>query len=162
MGAARVVACGRNENSLQSLVEAVGRRVSPVVLSGNVDSDSAAIRSAAGGGIQMGFDMVGGAADPSATLSALRSLQPRGRLVLMGSMSVPLPLSYMEVMANSWELIGNFMYPNDACLRLLNLVRSGLLDFSPVRPRTFKLPQLPEAMLAAAHAGSLECIVMQS
>jgi len=105
--------------------------------------------------------MVGGACDPNATLAALRSLRRMGRLVLMGSMSTPLPLSYMELMANSWEIIGNFMYPVDAHRRLLDLVRAGLLDIGAIRPRTFPLSALPEAMDAAATAGSLECVVVQ-
>jgi alcohol dehydrogenase len=104
--------------------------------------------------------MVGGATDPSATLAALRSLKPRGRLVLMGSMSAVLPISYMELMFNSWEIIGNFMYANDAYRRLLNLVRAGLLELEAVQPRVFPMHQLREAMDAAAHAKSLECVVV--
>jgi hypothetical protein len=50
------------------------------------------------------------------TLS-IRTLHHRDRLVLMGSMSTPLPLSYMDLMANSWEIIGNFMYSVDAYRR---------------------------------------------
>jgi alcohol dehydrogenase len=104
--------------------------------------------------------MVGGATDPSATLAALRSLTPRGRLVLMGSMGAILPVTYMELMFNSWEIIGNFMYPNDAYRRLLDLVRAGLLDLGAVQPRIFPIHQLPEAMDAAAHAKGLECVVI--
>src|SRR5260370_88275 len=109
----------------------------------------------------MAFDMVGGASDPNATLAALRSLRRRGRLVLMGSMSAPLPLSYMEIMANNWEIIGNFMYPVDAWRRLLDLVRAGVLNVSAIRSRVFPLSELPEAMDAAAKAASLECVVVQ-
>jgi len=53
------------------------------------------------------------------------------------------------------------MYPASANRRLLDLLRSGLLDISPIRPRVYPLEALPEAMEAAASAGSLECIVMQ-
>jgi hypothetical protein len=38
-------------------------------------------------------------------------------------------------------------------------VRAGLLDISAIRPRTFPLSALPEAMEAAATAGSLKCVV---
>ena len=65
------------------------------------------------------------------------------------------------LMLNSWEIIGQFMYPASAYRRLLDLLRSGLLDISPIRPRVYPLEALPEAMEAAASAGSLECIVMQ-
>jgi alcohol dehydrogenase len=160
MGAARVVACGRNEESLKALVQAGKGRIVSAVLSGTTEADTAAIQEAAGSGIHLGFDMVGGATDPSATLAALRSLQPRGRLVLMGSMSAVLPLSYMELMFNSWEIIGNFMYPNDAYRRLLNLVRAGLLELEAVQPRVFPMHQLHEAMNAATQAKALECVVV--
>jgi alcohol dehydrogenase len=62
----------------------------------------------------MALDMVGAACDPNMTLATLRSLSREGRLVLMGSMTVPLPIPYTEVMLNSWEIIGPFMYPKDS------------------------------------------------
>ena len=79
----------------------------------------------------------------------------------MGSMTTDLPLPYTTVMLNSWEIIGQFMYPAGAYLRLLDLLRSGLLDISPIRPRVFPLAALREAMEAASTARNLECVVMQ-
>jgi alcohol dehydrogenase len=110
----------------------------------------------------MAFDMVGNAKDPNATLAAMRSLQRGGRLVLMGSMSAPIPLSYMELMSNNWEIIGNFMYPADAYLKLLTIVRGGLLNIRSIQPLVFPLTSLPEAMEAAAAAASLKCAVVTS
>ena len=83
--------------------------------------------------------MVGNAGDPRSTLSALTSLKRNGRLVLMGSMTVDLPLPYMQVMLNNWEIIGQFMYPPSAYRRLLDLVRSGLLDLGAIKPKVFAL-----------------------
>lgn len=160
MGAGRVVAAGRNAVALEAVARTGGARVVPVVLTGDIQADASNLRAAANGGAQMAFDMVGGARDPNATLAALRSLRRGGRLVLMGSMSAPLPLSYMELMANNWEIIGNFMYPVDAWRRLLDLVRAGVLDVRAIRPRVFPLSALPEAMEAAASADSLECVVV--
>jgi len=105
---------------------------------------------------------VGGARDPNATLAALYSLRRMGRLVLMGSMNTPLPLSYMDLMVNSWEIIGKFMYPVDAYRRLLDLVRAGMLDINVIRPCTFPLSVLPDAIEATATAGSLECVVVET
>src|SRR6266436_2932084 len=84
-----------------------------------------------------------------------------GRLVLMGSMTTDLPVPYTTLMLNSWEIIGQFMYPAGAYRRLLDLLRSRLLDISAIRPRVYPLAALPEAMEAASRAGNLECIVMQ-
>ena len=109
----------------------------------------------------MAFDIVGGAQDPSATLAALKSLRRGGRLVLMGSMTVPLPISYPYVMLNNLEIIGQFMYPPDTFMRLVDLARAGLLDLRAIRARSFPLDALPEAMAAAATAGGLECVVAQ-
>jgi alcohol dehydrogenase len=161
MGAIRVIATGRNNSALQAVAHAGGPRVSTVPLTGDVQKDARQLREAAGGGVHIAFDMVGQAHDPNSTLAALHSLRRGGRLVLMGSMTIDLPLPYTSVMLNSWEIIGQFMYPASAYLRLLDLLRGGLLDISPIRPRVFPLAALREAMEAAATARNLECIVMQ-
>lgn len=161
MGAGRVVAAGRNAAALEAVARAGGPRIVPVRLTGEVQADAASLRAAAGGGAEIAFDMVGQAGDANATLAALHSLRRGGRLVLMGSMTVPLPLSYSDVMRNDWEIIGQFMYPAAAYRRLIGLVRAGLLDISAIRPRSFPLAALPEAMEAAAQAGSFNCVVMR-
>jgi alcohol dehydrogenase len=161
MGAARVVAAGRNEAALEALAHAGGSRVAPARLSGNAVTDARAIRQAAGGHVDMAFDMVGQANDPNATLASLHSLRRGGRLVLMGSMTAPLPLSYSDMMRNDWELIGQFMYPPGAYRRLLDLARTGLLDVGAVRPVTFALKALPEAIEVAATANNLQCAVVE-
>jgi alcohol dehydrogenase len=161
MAAARIVAAGRNQAALDAIVKAGGSRVVPVVLTGDFEADAAALRNASGGGAHMAFDMVGNAADPNATLAALHSLKRGGRLVLMGSMTTPLPVPYTMMMLNSWEILGQFMYPASAYRRLLELVRSGLLNLSPFQPQLYPLADLPQAMEAAANAGNLEYVVMQ-
>jgi alcohol dehydrogenase len=128
---------------------------------GDVQKDASALRAAAGGGAHMAFDIVGQARDPKGTLAALHSLHRDGRLVLMGSMTTDLPIPYTTLMRNNWEIIGQFMYPASAYRRLLDLLRSGLLDIRAIGPRVYPLAALPEAMEAAATAGNLECIVMQ-
>ena len=161
MGAARIVAAGRNAAALDAVARAGGSRLAPVRLTGDASADAASLRAAAGGGAQIAFDMVGQAGDANATLAALNSLRRGGRLVLMGSMTTPLPLSYSDIMRNDWEIIGQFMYPAGAYRRLIGLMRAGLLDITPIRARTFPLAALPAAMEAAAQAGSLECVVVR-
>jgi alcohol dehydrogenase len=161
MGAARVIAAGRNQAALEAVARAGGPRVLTVRLTGDAQKDARELRAASDGGAHIAFDMVGQARDPNSTLAALHSLRRGGRLVLMGSMTTDLPIPYTAVMLNSWEIIGQFMYPASAYRRLLDLLRSGLLDIRAIRPRVFPLAALPEAMEAAATAGNLECIVMQ-
>jgi alcohol dehydrogenase len=161
MGAARVIAVGRSRSALEALAAVAGSRVQTVALTGDVAADAKAIRAASGGGAEIAFDMVGGAGDPRSTLAALTSLRRNGRLVLMGSMTVDLPVPYTMVMLNNWEIIGQFMYPVSAYRRLIELVRGGLLDLGPIKPRVFALAALREAMEAAASASGLEIIVVR-
>lgn len=160
MGAGHVIALGRDAGKLAGLTALAGDRVTPLTVTGDAAKDAARIREVAHGAVDLAFDMVGGATDPNMTLTALRSLVDGGRLVLMGSMAVPLPIPYTEVMLHSWEIIGNFMYPRDAYRRLLDLFRAGLLDPAAIEPRIYPLASLHEAMRAARTAGNLECIVM--
>lgn len=160
MGAARVIAAGRNEEALTAVAKAGGQRVTTVKLSGDIPADTAALRKASGGGAHMAFDMVGNAKDPNSTLAALHSLRRGGRLVLMGSMAASLPVPYTMLMLNSWEIIGNFMYPPNSFRRLLDLVRSGLLDISPIQPKVYPFDSLTEAMDAAAVAGNFDNIII--
>ncbi|RUL72440.1 quinone oxidoreductase family protein [Dyella choica] len=159
MGAERVVATARNTNALQPLA-AVDKRVRTVALSGNGEQDVAALREATSGGAHLAFDMIGRASDAGSTLSALGALRRRGRLVLMGSMGVPLPLDYGQLLINQWEVIGHFMYSNEDSRRLLGLLRAGLLDLETVRLQRFGLDELPQAMDAAARMRGLDCTVV--
>ena len=79
----------------------------------------------------------------------------------MGSMTTPLPIPYTLMMLNGWEILGQFMYPASAYRRLIELLRSGLLDVSAIQPRVYPLAELPQAMEAAASAGNLEYVAMR-
>jgi alcohol dehydrogenase len=169
LGAARVVAAGRDPEALAAITR---DRVVPVRLTGDRVTDTAALRAAAGGGAHVVLDLVGTATDPNATLAGLHALRRNGRLVLMGSATAAIPLDYMALLVNNWEILGQFMYPASAYRRLLDLLRSGLLDISPIRPRVglldltaitphcYALADLPAAMAAASTVGSLACVVM--
>ena len=165
LGAARVVAAGRDRDALAALARLAASRggeprIVPVVLAGDAAKDVANLRDAAGGAADLAFDMIGRATDPNATLAGLRSLRRGGRLVLMGSMTVPLPLDYSEVLLGDLEILGQFMYPADAFRRLLALVASGLLDLRAVTTTTFRLAELPAALDAAAEAPSMHSVVL--
>lgn len=160
MGAGHVVALGRDADRLAHLATVAGRRVTTLKTSGDAAEDSARIRKLTHGGADMAFDMVGGAKDPNMTLAALHSLVDNGRLVLMGSMAVPLPLPYLEVMLHGWKILGSFMYPRGANRSLLDLVRGGLLDPAAIASKVFPLSHLTEAMTAASAASGLQCVVI--
>jgi alcohol dehydrogenase len=156
MGASRVVAAGRDQAALTAVAAAGGRRVVPVALAGDVEADSTAIIDAAGGRADVGLDLVGRASSAASTESTLRALRRGGRLVMMGSSSEPLQLGFYDMLANDWHVIGCFMYPKDAPARLALLVEGGLLDLGAVHVRTFALPELEQALDAAAGMRGLE------
>jgi alcohol dehydrogenase len=160
LGASRVVALGRRAQALAPLVDLGRGRVKAVVLTGEGATDVAAIRQAAGGGADLAFDMVGHATDPNATLAALRSLRRNGRLVLMGSMEVALPIPYGEMLLNNWELIGNFMYTRADYLALVALVASGQLSLDGIDIVAYPFAQLEAAIDHAGQAQGLQCTVV--
>ena len=111
MGAGRVVAAGRKREALERLSDVFGPRVVPAVVTGeDAAKDLATLRHAAGGGADVALDLLGAAKSTATTLSSLRALKRGGRLVLMGSAEAPLELSFREMLANDWEVVGQFMY----------------------------------------------------
>jgi alcohol dehydrogenase len=136
-------------------------RVLAVTLTGDTAADTAAIRAAAGGGVHLAFDMVGQAKDASSTLAALKSLARNGRMVLMGSMQVELPITYSDMLRNNWELIGHFMYSNADYRALISLVAAGLLDLGNVQLHCFDLKQLETAIDHAAQMDGLSSTVIR-
>jgi alcohol dehydrogenase len=150
MGASRVVAVGRKQAALERLREAFGPRVIPAVVSGDPAIDLPIIRRSAGGGADVALDLLGAAKSTSTTLSTLRALKRGGRLVLMGSAEVPLELSFREMLANDWEVVGQFMYERTAPGQLATLAAEGLLDLKKIVVTSFPLADFKRAVEVAA------------
>jgi len=151
IGAARVVAVGRKQAALETLRDAFDPRVVPAIVSGDdAAKDLAIIRHAAGGGADVALDLLGAAKSTSTTLSSLRALKRGGRLVLMGSAEGPLQLSFREMLANDWEVVGQFMYDRTAPAQLATLAADGLLDLKKIAVTTFALADFKRAVEAAA------------
>ncbi|MDI4234335.1 zinc-binding dehydrogenase [Bradyrhizobium sp. Arg237L] len=150
MGAGRVVAVGRKQAALELLRETFGPRVIPAVVSGNAAEDLPIIRRAAAGGAEVALDLLGNAGSTSTTLSCLRALRRGGRLVLMGSAEAPLELSFREMLANDWEVVGQFMYDRTAPGQLAALAAENLLDLRQINVTAFSLADIKRAVEAAA------------
>jgi len=149
LGAGRVVAVGRKREALEGLRQAFGPRVIPAVVTGDAAHDLVVIRHA-GGSADVALDLLGAARSTSTTLSSLRALKRGGRLVLMGSAEVPLEISFREMLANDWEVVGQFMYERTAPGQLAGLAADGLLDLKKIVVTTFKLADFRQAVAAAA------------
>jgi len=160
MGAALVVAAGRDRAVLEAVAKAGGSRVRIVSLSGDLAADTQALRAASGGAASFALDIVGRAQSAASTAATLGALRRGGRLVLMGSVTQPLSVSVGAMLANDWSIIGNFMYPKDAPVRLARMISSGILDLDAVRLQRFPLDQLPAAMDAAARMRALDLTVV--
>ena len=150
MGAGRVVAAGRKPQALERLRDVFGPRVVPAVVSGDAATDAATLRQAAAGAADVALDLLGAANSTATTLSSLRALKRGGRLVLMGSAEVPLELSFREMLANDWEVVGQFMYPRTAPGELARLAAEGLLDLKKIVVTRFPLAEFRRAVEAAA------------
>lgn len=150
MGAGRVVAVGRKIEALEQLRAIFGPRVAVAAVTGDAAKDLGIIRNAAHGSADVALDLLGSAKSTSTTLSTLRVLKRGGRLVIMGSAEVPLEISFREMLANDWEIVGQFMYERHAPGQLAELAASGLLDLGKIKVQTFKLEALASAIEAAS------------
>jgi alcohol dehydrogenase len=132
------------------LCAAFGPRVVPAAVTGQTDEDLESIRNAAGGAADVALDLLGNASSTSTTHSTLRALKRGGRLVVMGSAEVPLEVSFRELLANDWEIVGQFMYERHAPAQLVALAAAGLLELGKIQVKAFALGEIRQAIEAAA------------
>jgi NADPH:quinone reductase-like Zn-dependent oxidoreductase len=152
MGAARVVAPGRNEAMLAELSRRFGPRVRPVRLTGDHEADTENMKSAAGAPIDCVLEILPPEAGIDPVRAAALAAGPYGRVVLMGGAgNLDLPLPHRWIMRNHISIIGAWMYKPDAAARVAGMIRSGLLDIQGVDIVEFGLDQANEAV---THAGA--------
>ena len=155
MGAARVVAPGRNEARLAELSRRFGPRVAPVKLTGDAAADRAAMQAAAGGPIDVVLDILPPEVDASVVRAAAMTVREYGRIALMGGVGMlggdDLALPYPWLMRNGVTVRGQWMYPRTACASMVAMIRAGLIDLRQWETTTFPLD---EAQAAVAHAAA--------
>jgi NADPH:quinone reductase-like Zn-dependent oxidoreductase len=166
MGAGCVVAPGRNEQTLQDLARRFGPRVRPVKLSGIEDDDRERMKQAAPGPIDCVLDMMPPSVATTTVRAALMTVRPYGRVVLMGGVGMlggaGLELPYPWIMRSCITIHGVWMCPPDAIVRMVRLIRSGLLRLDNFAATTFNLDQVNEAVEhAAANSGPFKMTVIQ-
>jgi NADPH:quinone reductase-like Zn-dependent oxidoreductase len=161
MGAGCVVAPGRNEAVLEDLVRRFGRRVRPVRLSGIEEDDRERMTRAAPGPIDCVLDILPPSVGPTTVRAAAMTVRPYGRVVLMGGVGMAggagLELPYPWIMRSCITIQGVWMYPPEASIRLVGLIRSGLLRLDDVEVTAFDLNDANKAVAhAAATSGPLQ------
>lgn len=159
---ANVIAMGRNTSALQQLksdhpnssLRTSGGRLETVLLTNNIQTDTAAIASF-GLPIDVFFDISPPSASESTHLrSGILSVRHGGRVSLMGGIKgdVMLPLGY--VMHANMTIKGKWMYERDHVLKLIKLVESGRLRVDYGSVKKYALEQWEEAFeVAASEAG---------
>ena len=166
MGAACVVAPGRNEKVLNDLARRFGDRVRTVKLSGNEDGDRERMKQKAPGPIDCVLDIMPPSVGTMTVRAALMTVRPYGRVVLMGGVGMlggpGLELPYPWIMRSCITIHGAWMYPPEATIRLVGLIRSGLLRLDHYDATTFDLDHANEAVAhAAANAGPFKMTVIR-
>ena len=166
MGAACVVAPGRNETMLAELVRRFGERVRPVRLTGNEADDRERMIRAAPGPIDCVFDIMPPSVATTVVRAAIMTVRPYGRVVLMGGVNMQggpgLELPYNWIMRECITIHGVWMYPPDAAVRLIAMVRAGLLRLDGYETKAFDLDHANEAVAhAAANAGPFNMTVIR-
>jgi NADPH:quinone reductase-like Zn-dependent oxidoreductase len=166
MGAACVVAPGRNDTVLADLVRRYGDRVRPVKLSGDEADDHKAMNRAAPGPIDCVLDIMPPSVSTTVVRAALMTVRPYGRVVLMGGVNMlggaGLELPYNWIMRDCITIHGVWMYPPDAATRLIGLVRAGLLRLDEYQTTAFDLDHANEAVAhAAANGGPFNMTVIR-
>jgi len=166
MGAGCVVAPGRNVQVLEDLARRFGTRLRPVRLTGVEAQDRDRMRDAAPGPIDCVLDIMPPPVGASVVRTALMTVRPYGRVVLMGGVGMlggdDLALPYPWIMRNCITIHGQWMYPQAAGPRLAALAQSGLLDFGQYEVTEFSLDRANEAVAhAAANGGPFRMTVVR-
>ena len=155
MGAATVVATGRNEQTLAELVSRFGHRVRTVAMTGVEEIDRRAIVVAAGAPIDMVFDILPREASATLVRAAALSVRLGGRVILMGGLrgkEGDLGINYNWLMHNETTLRGVWMYSREAIPAMIRMVRAGLVDLAHIDVTEFALD---DANAAVAHAAEV-------
>jgi len=154
MGAACVVAPGRNETVLADLARRFGRRVRTIKLSGNEDEDRERMKQAAPGPIDCVLDILPPSVSATVARTAIMTVRPYGRVVLMGGVGMlggaGLELPYPWIMRNCITIHGAWMCPPDATVRLAGLIHAGLLPLDQFEATCFDLDHANDAVAHAA------------
>lgn len=157
MGAGRVIAMGRNVESLRALAASNPRVVTVPITS---DVDSMVKELSKYGPIDAFFDISPPEAKSSQHIKAcILALRHSGRVSLMGGIRDDIALPYTKIMHFNLSLRGKWMFEREDVARLIKMVETGILttkaDTDDRCVGTFGLEQWKEAFdLAAKHVGS--------
>ncbi|KAH7089420.1 hypothetical protein FB567DRAFT_300976 [Paraphoma chrysanthemicola] len=129
---ANVIAIGRSKSKLERLCELLGNheRLRTVVMTGNTEADTAAIRAATTGGrgVDVYNDWASGGLEGSPFFAAaIRAVKRRGRVVLSGGPTGTIDVPYAFVMHQDISITGKLGVTRDGIKLTISMVESGIL-----------------------------------
>ncbi|KAK6206492.1 hypothetical protein LQW54_007674 [Pestalotiopsis sp. IQ-011] len=163
---AAVVAGSRSRDKLDALVEHFGddgRRINPVVLTGDVHQDCAALRAATPGGrgadayIDYSPPMAAGTTHIEAGLLALKR---HGRCCFAGVIVDKVPIPYAAVMAQCLTIKGQFAQSRDDVAQAIRLIEAGNMKLRKEVIARHPLEEYEEALTLAAASGGWKSLVL--
>ena len=122
---ARVIAAGRNLNTLQRMAESIPR-VKTVQLSGDVEKDAEALQQFGKPDAFIDF-CPGAVTNPTHIKSCLLALRSYGRVSLMGGIPADISIPYFLVISKNLTIRGQFMYEREDARGIIKLAETGLL-----------------------------------
>lgn len=157
---ARVIAVARNEAALKELEDFHGKtgRFTSVVLKGDVQADTKAIKDASpqGKGSQAYIDWSPPtAASSTHVTSCVLALSAGGRAVFMGAIFSNVGIPYGYVMFNNIQIKGRFMSDRHSFEQLIRMIESGIVPLGEKLgvkvAGNFGLDQFEQALTTAEH-----------
>jgi threonine dehydrogenase-like Zn-dependent dehydrogenase len=130
---ARVIAMGRNKDSLSALAKRVPcpERLSTVPITGDMEADLASLQSH--GQIDAYFDIGLPEASKSTHIkSATLSLRHEAHISFMGGYRDDIPIPRMDIMHKNKRIFGKWMYERSDREELFKLVEAGLLKLGKI------------------------------
>ena len=159
MGAFRIIPIGRKPSILEQLKTLAPNRIFPVVLTGDVEKDTASMVTASEGVADCYFDITGGGGTEP-VLASIRAIKNNGRVVLMGALLDAIQIPYVEIMVRGLTIRGNFMYPPHAPSELSRMIAAGLIDLSLLDISKYPLTDASAAIADAVGKGGLSFNVL--
>lgn len=131
---ARVIAMGRNEESLAKLQALDEKRVAIVRISNDAERDTQALVSKAGGKLDAFLDVSSPmAAGSTHFISCINALKFGARVSLMGGVQDGLSLPYGAIIFGGLQVKGTWMSTRDQALTLIRMVETGVLPLGESR-----------------------------
>ncbi|KAE9375142.1 putative isopropanol dehydrogenase [Stipitochalara longipes BDJ] len=157
---ARVVAGSRSKEKLEALVKHFGedgKRITPVVLTGDVYADTAALRAATPGGrgADAYIDYSPAAAAKTTHIEAgLLALKRYGRCCFAGIILDKVPIPYAVIMSQCLTIKGQWAQDRSDVIRAINLIEMGNLKLRKSIAQAFSLEDHETALKSAVAQSS--------